>query len=79
LVSAVAAPVNITAHAGMPNIAALGLLGVAQITIASSAALAALAFTRRLAATLRASGGFDCLAAPLTHADAQRLFTTPKD
>lgn len=77
-VRAVSAPVNIAAHAGMPNVAALGRLGVARISIASSAALAALALTRRLAVTLRASGGFDCLAATLTHAEAQRLLTIPE-
>lgn len=73
-VKAVAAPVNVTGRPGMPDAAALERLGVARVTIASAPTLVAMSATQTLAERLRATGSFEGLAAPLRHADAQRLF-----
>jgi 2-methylisocitrate lyase-like PEP mutase family enzyme len=71
---AVAAPVNVTGRAGMPDAAALERRGVARITIATAPALVAMTAIRDLAHDLRATGRFDRLAAAITHPDAQKLF-----
>lgn len=76
-VRAVGAPVNITARAGLPGVTELQALGVARVSTASAPALVAMAAIRELAQTLRTTGRFDALAAPLSHPDAQRLFSTP--
>lgn len=73
-VKAVDAPVNITGRAGMPDAAALEKIGVARITIASAPTLVAMSSIQKLATELRATGGFDTLAASLRHPDAQKLF-----
>jgi 2-methylisocitrate lyase-like PEP mutase family enzyme len=74
LAAAVPAPINITGRAGMPDAAALELLGVARITIASAPTLVAMSAIRDLADDLRKTGSFDRLAASLRHPDAQKLF-----
>lgn len=76
-VRAVGAPVNITARAGLPGIAELQALGVARVSTASAPTLVAMSAIRDLAQTLRTTGRFDALAAPLSHPDAQRLFSKP--
>lgn len=76
LTAAIAAPVNITGRAGMPDAAALERLGVARITIASAPTLVAMSAIRDLADHLRATGSFDRLAAALRHPDAQKLFAS---
>jgi 2-methylisocitrate lyase-like PEP mutase family enzyme len=74
LAGAIAAPINITGRAGMPDAAALERLGVARITIAGAPTLVAMAAVRALADDLRANGRFDGLAASLRHPEAQALF-----
>ena len=74
LAAAIAAPINVTGRAGMPDAAALEGLGVARITIASAPTLVAMSAIRALAGELRATGRFDGLAAALKHPDAQALF-----
>jgi len=76
LVKAVAAPVNITGRAGMPDAAAFERMGVARITIASAPTLVTMSAIQKLATELRATGGFDMLSATLRHPDAQKLFHT---
>lgn len=73
-VAALGAPVNIMAHARMPDAATLQSLGVRRVSIASGGALAALATTRHLAAALREGGRFDVLASGISYPEAQRLF-----
>lgn len=75
-VKAIDAPVNITGRAGMPTAAALERIGVARITIASAPTLVAMSAIQKLAAELRATGGFEMLASTLRHPDAQKLFST---
>ncbi len=75
LAAAIAAPINITGRAGMPDAAALERLGVARITIATAPTLVAMSAVKALADDLRATGRFDGLAASLRHPDAQALFT----
>jgi 2-methylisocitrate lyase-like PEP mutase family enzyme len=78
-VKAIGAPVNITGRAGMPDAKALECMGVARITIASAPTLVTMSAIAKLAAELRASGGFNMLNAPLRHPDAQALFQTKGD
>jgi 2-methylisocitrate lyase-like PEP mutase family enzyme len=78
-VSAVGAPVNITGRPGMPNAASLERIGVARITIASAPTLVVMSSIQKLAAELRATGGFDALSATLRHPDAQKLFQPKND
>ena len=78
-VKAIGAPVNITGRAGMPDAKSLECMGVARITIASAPTLVTMSAIARLAAELRASGGFDMLNALLRHSDAQALFQTKGD
>ena len=76
LVKAVGAPVNVTGRAGMPDAAALEKIGVARITVASAPALVAMSGIQKLAAELRATGGFEMLTGTFRHPDAQKLFQT---
>jgi len=73
-VKAVGGPVNITGRPGMPDAAAFERIGVARITIASAPTLVAMSTIQKLAAELRATGGFDMPTATLRHPDAQKLF-----
>jgi 2-methylisocitrate lyase-like PEP mutase family enzyme len=73
-VQSLGAPVNVMAHAKMPDVATLQGLGVRRVSIASGGALAALAGIRGLADNLRATGRFDILASGVTYPEAQRLF-----
>jgi 2-methylisocitrate lyase-like PEP mutase family enzyme len=73
-VAAVDMPVNVVAKAGMPPLAEFARIGVARVSTASAPALAIMAKAQELATALKASQAFDALAAPLTHAEAQRLF-----
>lgn len=74
-VAAVGAPVNITGRPGMPDAAAFERMGVARITIASAPTLVAMSAIQKLAAELRATGGFEALIATMRHPDAQNLFS----
>jgi 2-methylisocitrate lyase-like PEP mutase family enzyme len=73
-VKAIDGPVNITGRPGMPDAAALEHLGVARITIASAATLVTISNIQKLAAELRATGGFEMLATTFRHPEAQKLF-----
>jgi 2-methylisocitrate lyase-like PEP mutase family enzyme len=73
-VAALGGPVNVMAHAAMPDVATLQGLGVRRVSIASGGALAAIATTQRLADGLRRTGRFDGLASGITYREAQRLF-----
>jgi 2-methylisocitrate lyase-like PEP mutase family enzyme len=74
-VKAIAAPVNVTGRAGMPDATAFERMGVVRITIASAPTLVAMSAIQKLATELRATNGFDALASTLRHPDAQNLFT----
>ena len=73
-VKAVDGPVNITGRPRMPDAAALERLGVARITIASAATLVTISNIHKLAAELRATGGFEMLTTTFRHPEAQKLF-----
>jgi 2-methylisocitrate lyase-like PEP mutase family enzyme len=75
-VKAVAAPVNITGRAGMPDAPTFERMGVARITIASAPTLVTMSAIQRLATELHTTGKFDGLTATLRHPDAQKLFQT---
>ncbi|MCC7080010.1 MAG: hypothetical protein IT530_05005 [Burkholderiales bacterium] len=49
-------------------------MGVARITIAAAPTLVVMSTIQKLAADLRATGGFDMLTATIRHPDAQELF-----
>ncbi|MGH7033764.1 MAG: hypothetical protein ACREFL_08560, partial [Stellaceae bacterium] len=51
-------------------------MGVARITIASAPTLAAMAAIQKIATEFHARRGFDHLASPIRHPDAQQLFST---
>lgn len=78
LVKAVGAPVNIVARAGMPAAAEFERIGVARISIASGATMAAMSLIQKIAEDLRSTGRFDLLAHSISRADAQELFK-PRD
>jgi len=75
-VKAVAAPVNITGRAGMPDAPTFERMGVARITIASAPTLVTMSAIKTLAMELHTTGNFDGLTATLRHPDAQKLFQT---
>jgi 2-methylisocitrate lyase-like PEP mutase family enzyme len=72
------APVNIVARAGTPPVAELERIGVARISIASSATLAVMSLIKRIGEELRASGKFDGLEHSMNRPEAQKLFE-PRD
>lgn len=73
-VKSIEGPVNITGRPGMPDAAVLDRLGVARITIASAPTLVTMSNIQKLAAELRATGGFEMLTTTFRHPDAQKLF-----
>jgi 2-methylisocitrate lyase-like PEP mutase family enzyme len=74
LARAIGAPINVVGRAGMPDLAALGRLGVARVSTASGLTLTAMSALREVAAELRRSGSFEALHPALKHPEAQRLF-----
>lgn len=74
LCSALDAPVNVGARAGMPGVAELARLGVARISTATRLATLALSHVRKAAERLRSDGTFDHLEAGFGYPDMQRLF-----
>lgn len=74
LCTAIDAPVNIGARAGLPDLAELGRLGVARVSTATRLATLALSAACDAAHVLRDSGRFDGLDAPFGYDDAQGLF-----
>ncbi len=77
LCASIKAPVNIGARASLPDLAALGGLGVARVSTATSLATAALSAAHDAAARLIGSGRFDGLNASLGYERIQRLFVNP--
>jgi 2-methylisocitrate lyase-like PEP mutase family enzyme len=72
------APVNIVARAGTPPVADFEKIGVARISIASSATLAVMSLIKRIGEELHASGKFDGLDHSMNRPEAQKLFD-PRD
>lgn len=70
----VAAPVNIGARAGLPNLAELGKLGVARVSTATRLSMVALSAARDVAQRLRENGNFDVLDAAFGYDALQQLF-----
>lgn len=72
--AAVPAPVNIGARPGLPDLAALGRLGVARVSTAARLAMVTLAAARSAAQSLHDSGRFDALVSDIGYDDVQRWF-----
>jgi 2-methylisocitrate lyase-like PEP mutase family enzyme len=72
------APVNIVARAGTPPAAELEKIGVARVSIASSATLAVMSLVKKIGEELCASGRFDGLEHSMNRPEAQKLFE-PRD
>lgn len=72
--AAVPAPVNIGARPGLPDLTALGRLGVARVSTATRLAMRALAAARDAARALRDDGRFDGLGADFGYQALQDLF-----
>lgn len=68
------APVNISARAGLPDMAELARLGVARVSTATRLATLALSAAHTAAHSLHQTGRFDGLDATFGYEDAQRLF-----
>lgn len=79
LCAAIAAPVNIGASAGLPDLTELGRLGVARVSTATRLATVALSVAHEAASKLLSSGRFDGLDAALGYESMQRLFVDPED
>lgn len=72
--AAVPAPVNIGARPGLPDLAALGRLGVARVSTATRLAMIALSAARDAAQALRDTGRFEALASGIGYDDVQQWF-----
>ena len=77
LCAGIQGPVNIGAHAGLPNLAELGRLGVARVSTATRLATVALSSACAAAEKLLRTGNFDSLDAALSYESIQRLFVAP--
>lgn len=78
LVKALDAPINIVARSGGPPAADLERIGVARVSIATGATLAAMSLIQTIARTLRDEGRFDAPEQTVNRAQAQALFA-PRD
>ncbi len=74
-VAAINAPLNIGARPGLPDLAELGRIGVARVSMATRLASLALSAVRDAADAALRTGRFETLAAPFGYPDIQRLFT----
>jgi 2-methylisocitrate lyase-like PEP mutase family enzyme len=72
------APINVVARAGTPPAAELERIGVARVSIASSATLAVMSMIKDIGEELRATGCFDVLEHSMNRPEAQKLFE-PRD
>lgn len=72
-VRALAAPVNVGARRGLPDLATLARLGVARVSTATRLATVAYSAARDAARAMQASGRFDALEAPFGYPDMQRV------
>ena len=77
LARAIDGPLNVLARSTSPSIADLSRLGVARVSMGSSAACIALTAFRDAMADLRERGTFACLKGVMTHAELNRLLSTP--
>jgi 2-methylisocitrate lyase-like PEP mutase family enzyme len=73
LVQALKAPININVRAGWPSVAELEALGVARVTTATQLTLVALAATREVARSIKATGKFDAINPAIAHPEMQQL------
>lgn len=71
------APVNVMAREGLPDLDALGKLGVARVTTATHLATIAYSVARDAAVKLKDGRRFDGLAASLNYGTLQKLFPHP--
>jgi 2-methylisocitrate lyase-like PEP mutase family enzyme len=78
LVKAVGAPINVVARAGTPPATEFERIGVARISIAAGASLAAMSLIQNIGQELRTTGRFDTLEHSINRADVQKLFA-PRD
>ena len=69
-------PLNVLARSTSPSVADLARLGVARVSLGSSAACIALTAFRAAAEDLRERGTFECLKGVATHAELNRLLST---
>jgi len=74
LVKAIGAPVNIVARAGTPPASELERIGVARVSIASSATLAVMSLIKQIGTELHATRTFDGLGHTMNRPEAQKLF-----
>lgn len=74
LCSELDAPINIGARPGLPDLQALGALGVARVSTATRLVAAAYSSARDAAEHLRDTGRFDGLGASIAYDDFQQLF-----
>lgn len=72
--AAVPVPVNIGARPGLPDLTALGRLGVARVSTATRLAMIALSAARDAAQALRDTGRFEALASGIGYDDVQQWF-----
>ncbi|UJB39958.1 isocitrate lyase/PEP mutase family protein [Streptomyces sp. A1-5] len=68
-------PLNVMAGPGAPDVAALGALGVARVSVGSGVAQAAYATARRAAQELYGTGGYQSLADGIAFPELNALFT----
>ncbi|WEB44872.1 isocitrate lyase/phosphoenolpyruvate mutase family protein [Streptomyces yunnanensis] len=67
-------PLNVMAGPGAPDVAALGALGVARVSVGSGVAQAAYATARRAAQELYGTGGYQSLADGIAFPELNALF-----
>jgi 2-methylisocitrate lyase-like PEP mutase family enzyme len=75
LANAIAGPINVLAGAHSPSVARLGELGVARVSVGSSAMAYVLAEFRAIAKSVKETGTFGFAAERITHAELNRLFS----
>lgn len=77
LVQAAGAPISVAARPGMPDVDALGRIGVVRVSTATQFATMALAAVQAAARDMLDNGRFDALGSALSHGDVQRMFARP--
>ncbi|MFI9724295.1 isocitrate lyase/phosphoenolpyruvate mutase family protein [Streptomyces sp. NPDC052396] len=78
LAADISVPLNIMAGPGAPDVAGLGALGVARVSLGAGVARAAFAAARRAAQELYGTGGYHSLADGIPSAELNGLFSTPR-
>jgi len=76
LVKDLRCPVNILVGPGSPAIPELQKIGVARVTVGSSAMRATLGLVRRMAEELKNSGTYEAFAGAISYADVNRMMGT---